>query len=108
MAFQDGARKADPVILEPIMKVTVEVPDEYLGTVMGNLTSRRGMLTGNESILPGTQTINAEVPLAEMFGYATDLRSQTQGRGNYVMEPLRYQEVPKSIAATIIGERAKD
>ena len=108
MAFQDGARKADPVILEPIMKVTVEVPDEYLGTVMGNLTSRRGMLTGNESILPGTQTINAEVPLAEMFGYATDLRSQTQGRGNYVMEPLRYQEVPKSIAATIIGKRAKD
>ena len=104
MAFQDGAKKADPVILEPIMKVSVEVPDEYLGTVMGNLTSRRGMLTGNESAA-GVQIVNAEVPLAEMFGYATDLRSQTQGRGNYVMEPLRYQEVPKSIANTIIGER---
>ena len=106
MAFQDGAKKADPVILEPIMKVSVEVPDEYLGTVMGNLTSRRGMLTGNESVA-GVQIVNAEVPLAEMFGYATDLRSQTQGRGNYVMEPLRYQEVPKSVAAQIIGERAK-
>ncbi len=106
MAFQDGAKRADPVILEPIMKVSVEVPDEYLGTVMGNLTSRRGMLTGNESSA-GVQIVNAEVPLAEMFGYATDLRSQTQGRGNYVMEPLRYQEVPKNIAATIIGERAK-
>ena len=106
MAFQDGAKKADPVILEPIMKVSVEVPDEYLGTVMGNLTSRRGMLTGNETIA-GTQIVNAEVPLAEMFGYATDLRSQTQGRGSYVMEPLRYQEVPKSVAQTIIGERAK-
>ena len=106
MAFQDAAKKADTVILEPIMKVTVEVPDEYLGTVMGNLTSRRGMLTGNEANA-GIQIVNAEVPLAEMFGYATDLRSQTQGRGNYVMEPLRYQEVPKSVAQTIIGERAK-
>lgn len=105
MAFQDGAKKADPVILEPIMKVSVEVPDDYLGTVMGNLTARRGMLTGTESAA-GVQIVSAEVPLAEMFGYATDLRSQTQGRGNYVMEPLRYQEVPKSIAATIIGERA--
>ena len=105
MAFQDGAKKADPVILEPIMKVSVEVPDDYLGTVMGNLTARRGMLTGTESAA-GVQIVNAEVPLAEMFGYATDLRSQTQGRGNYVMEPLRYQEVPKSIANTIIGERA--
>lgn len=105
MAFQDGAKRADPVILEPIMKVSVEVPDDYLGTVMGNLTARRGMLTGTESAA-GVQIVSAEVPLAEMFGYATDLRSQTQGRGNYVMEPLRYQEVPKSIAATIIGERA--
>ena len=107
MAFQDAAKKADTVILEPIMKVTVEVPDDYLGTVMGNLTSRRGMLTGNESS-NGIQIVNAEVPLAEMFGYATDLRSQTQGRGNYVMEPLRYQEVPKSVATAIIGERAKN
>ena len=107
MAFQEAAKNADPVILEPIMKVSVEVPDEYLGTVMGNLTSRRGMLTGTESSA-GIQIVNAEVPLAEMFGYATDLRSQTQGRGNYVMEPLKYQEVPKSIAQTIIGERAKN
>ena len=106
LAFQDGAKKADPVLLEPIMKVSVEVPDEYLGTVMGNLTSRRGMLTGTESNL-GIQIVSAEVPLAEMFGYATDLRSQTQGRGNYVMEPLKYQEVPKSIADKIVGERAK-
>ena len=106
MAFQDGAKKADPVLLEPIMKVSVEVPDEYLGPVMGNLTSRRGMLTGTESNL-GIQIVNAEVPLAEMFGYATDLRSQTQGRGNYVMEPLKYQEVPKSISEKIVGERAK-
>ena len=106
MAFQDAAKKADPVLLEPIMKVSVEVPDEYLGTVMGNLTSRRGMLTGTESNL-GIQIVSAEVPLAEMFGYATDLRSQTQGRGNYVMEPLKYQEVPKSISEKIVGERAK-
>ena len=106
LAFKDGAAKADPVLLEPIMKVTVEVPDEYLGTVMGNLTSRRGILLGNESI-PGIQRINAEVPLAEMFGYATDLRSQTQGRGTFVMEPLKYQEVPKSITEKVVGERAK-
>ncbi len=106
MAFQDAAKRADTVLLEPIMQVTVEVPDDYLGTVMGNLTSRRGMLTGTEA-RDGAQVISAEVPLAEMFGYATDLRSQTQGRGAYVMQPLRYQEVPKNIAAGIIGERAK-
>ncbi len=106
MAFQDGAKKADPVLLEPIMKVQVEVPDEYLGTVMGNLTSRRGLLTGNET-KPGVQVINAEVPLANMFGYATDLRSQTQGRGTYTMEFEKYQEVPRSIAEGIIGARAK-
>ena len=106
LAFKDGAAKADPVLLEPIMKVTVEVPDDELGTVMGNLTSRRGILLGNES-LPGIQRINAEVPLAEMFGYATDLRSQTQGRGTFVMEPLKYQEVPKSITEKVVGERNK-
>ncbi len=106
MAFQDAAKKADPVILEPIMKVQVEVPDDYLGTVMGNLTSRRGMLTGNET-KPGVQVINAEVPLANMFGYATDLRSQTQGRGTFTMEFEKYQEVPRSIAEDIIGKRAK-
>ena len=106
LAFKEGATKADPVLLEPIMKVMVEVPDEYLGTVMGNLTSRRGLLLGNDTV-PGYQRINAEVPLAEMFGYATDLRSQTQGRGTFVMEPLKYQEVPKNIAEKIAGDRKK-
>ena len=106
LAFKEGASKAHPVLLEPIMKVMVEVPDEYLGTVMGNLTSRRGILLGNDTV-PGYQRINAEVPLAEMFGYATDLRSQTQGRGTFVMEPLKYQEVPKNIAEKVAGERAK-
>ena len=107
LAFKEGASKAHPVLLEPIMKVMVEVPDEYLGTVMGNLTSRRGILLGNDTV-PGYQRINAEVPLAEMFGYATDLRSQTQGRGTFVMEPLKYQEVPRSIAEKVAGERAKN
>ncbi len=106
MAFKDGCLKADPCLLEPIMKVQVEVPDEYLGTVMGNITSRRGMLTGNET-RPGVQVVNEEVPLGEMFGYATDLRSQTQGRGNFTMEFLKYAEVPRNIAETIIGQRKK-
>jgi len=106
MAFKDGALKADPVLLEPVMKVQVEAPDEYLGTVMGNLTSRRGMLTGNET-KPGVQVVNAEVPLGEMFGYATDLRSQTQGRGTFTMEFLKYSEVPRNIAENIIGQRKK-
>lgn len=106
MAFKEGALKANPVLLEPIMKVQVEVPDDYLGTVMGNLTSRRGILTGNES-KPGVQVVNAEVPLGEMFGYATDLRSQTQGRGTFTMEFLKYSEVPKNIAETIVGQRKK-
>ncbi len=106
MAFKDGALKANPVLLEPIMKVQVEVPDDYLGTVMGNLTSRRGILTGNET-KPGVQVVNAEVPLGEMFGYATDLRSQTQGRGTFTMEFLKYAEVPKNIAENIVGQRKK-
>ncbi len=106
MAFKDGASKADPVLLEPIMKVQVEVPDDYLGTVMGNLTSRRGILTGNET-RPGVQIVNAEVPLGEMFGYATDLRSQTQGRGTFTMEFLKYNEVPRNIAEGIIGAKKK-
>ena len=107
MAFKEGAKKADPVLLEPIMKVQVELPDEYLGNVMGNLTSRRGMLQGTESIAGGSTLINAEVPLSEMFGYATDLRSATQGRGTFNMEFSHYAEVPKFIADKIIGERAK-
>ena len=107
LSFKEGVAKAHPVLLEPIMKVMVEVPDDYLGTVMGNLTSRRGILLGNDSV-PGYQRINAEVPLSEMFGYATDLRSQTQGRGTFVMEPLKYQEVPKNIAEKVAGARAKN
>ncbi len=106
MAFKEAAKNADPVILEPIMKVQVELPDEYLGNVMGNLTSRRGMLQGTETV-PGGQIINAEVPLSEMFGYATDLRSSTQGRGNFNMEFSHYAEVPKFVADKIIGDRAK-
>ncbi len=106
MAFKEGVSKANPVLLEPIMNVAVDVPDDYLGTVMGNLTSRRGILLGNDSI-PGYQRVRAEVPLSEMFGYATDLRSQTQGRGTFIMETLKYQEVPKSITEKVMGERKK-
>ena len=106
LAFKDGCAKGNAVLLEPIMSVQVEVPDEYLGTVMGNLTSRRGILQGNET-KPGVQVVNAEVPLSEMFGYATDLRSQTQGRGQFVMEPLKYAEVPKSISEKIMNRRKK-
>ena len=106
LAFKDGCNKGGAVLLEPIMAVQVELPDEYLGTVMGNLTSRRGILLGTET-KPGVQVVNAEVPLAEMFGYATDLRSQTQGRGTFSMEFKKYAEVPKSIGEKIIDQRAK-
>ncbi len=106
MAFREAAKKADPVLLEPIMKVQVEMPDDYLGTVMGGLTSRRGVLQGTETNT-GSVIINAEVPLSEMFGYATALRSSTQGRGSFNMEFSHYAEVPKSISEKIIGERQK-
>ena len=106
MAFKSGMRKADPVILEPIMKVTVTVPEEYMGDVIGDLNSRRGMIQGMEAVA-GAQRISALVPLSEMFGYATDMRSKTQGRGQYVMEPNSYAEVPKSIADDIISARSK-
>ena len=106
MAFKEAMRKADPVLMEPIMKVTVITPEEYMGDVIGDLNSRRGMILGMEA-LPGAQQVNAEVPLSEMFGYATDLRSKTQGRGQYTMEPAHYAEVPKSIAEKIISERGK-
>ena len=106
MAFKDAMSKADPVILEPIMKVNVTVPEEYMGDVMGDLNSRRGMIEGMDAI-PGAQQIRARVPLSEMFGYATDLRSKTQGRGQYVMEPGVYAEVPKSISEKIITSRTK-
>lgn len=104
MAFKEGMRKADPVLMEPIMRVEVSTPEEYLGDVIGNINSRRGNLMGMESVA-GNQEIKAEVPLAEMFGYATDLRSVTQGRGNYTMTFDHYSEVPKSIADKIIVER---
>ena len=106
MAFKDGMKKADPCLMEPIMRVEVSVPEEYLGDVIGNINSRRGNLMGMESV-SGNQEIKAEVPLAEMFGYATDLRSCTQGRGNYTMTFDHYAEVPRSIAEKIIGERGK-
>ena len=106
MAFKDAMKKADPVLLEPIMKVTVIVPDEYMGGVIGDLNSRRGMVQGTESE-NGTDRITAQVPLSEMFGYATDMRSITQGRGQYVMEPDTYAEVPRNIAEKIMTERSK-
>ena len=106
MAFKEAMRKADPVLLEPIMKVCVIVPDEYLGTVIDDLTSRRGQIQGQEA-RPGAQQVDALVPLANMFGYATDLRSNTQGRGQYTMEPHSYAEIPKSIRDKIVEERGK-
>ena len=106
MAFKEAAKKANPVLLEPVMKVTVIVPEEYMGDVIGDLNSRRGMIQSFED-RAGAKQINARVPLGDMFGYATDLRSKSQGRGQYVMEPDGYQEVPKSIAEKIISTRAK-
>ena len=106
MAFKEACRKANAVLLEPIMKVSVIVPEEYMGDVMGDLNSRRGQIRGMEA-RPGAQQIDALVPLSEMFGYATDLRSRTQGRGQYTMEPHSYVEIPKSIADKIIAERGR-
>jgi len=106
MAFKSAMKKADPVILEPIMKVSVIVPDEYMGDIIGDLNSRRGSIQGMEQVA-GAQRINAQVPLSEMFGYATDMRSRTQGRGQYTMEPSHYAEAPKSISEDIISSRIK-
>ena len=106
MAFKEACRKANAVLLEPIMKVSVIVPEEYMGDVMGDLNSRRGQILGMEA-RPGAQQIDALVPLANMFGYATDLRSSTQGRGQYSMEPHSYVEIPKSIADKIVAERGR-
>ena len=106
MAFKEGCRKADPVLLEPIMKVDVIVPEEYMGDVMGDLNSRRGQIQGMEA-RQGAQAISAMVPLSEMFGYATELRSRTQGRGQYNMFPSHYAEVPKSIQEEIMKNRSK-
>ena len=104
MAFKEAMKKADPVLTEPVMKVTVIVPEEYMGDVIGDLSSRRGQIQGMEA-RGGAQQINAFVPLSEMFGYATDMRSATQGRGQYAMEPSHYAEVPKSIADKLVEKR---
>ena len=106
MAFKEACRKADPCLLEPIMKVSVIVPEDYMGDVIGDLNARRGQIQGMEA-RPGAQQIDALVPLSEMFGYATDLRSRTQGRGQYSMEPHSYVEIPKNIAEKIIAQRGR-
>lgn len=103
MAFKDGCAKANPVLLEPMMKVEVTVPDEYLGDVMGDISSRRGNLTGTE-MRNGIMAVSAYIPLSEMFGYATDLRSKTQGRGNFSMQFDHYSEIPKSLAEKLMGK----
>ena len=104
MAFKDAMKKAAPILMEPIMKTAVIVPDEYMGDVIGDINSRRGMIQGTEA-RTGAVQINANIPLSNMFGYATALRSRTQGRGQYAMEPSHYAEVPKSIAEKVISER---
>ena len=107
MAFKEAMAKADPVILEPIMKVTVIAPDDYMGTIIGDLNSRRGQIQGQET-RNGTAQVDALVPLSEMFGYSNDLRSKTQGRGNYTMEPHSYIELPKSLQEKIVATRSKN
>ena len=107
MAFKEGMRKASPVLLEPMMAVEVETPEEYAGTVMGDLSSRRGMIQGMEDMVGGGKQIKAEVPLAEMFGFATTLRSLTQGRATYTMEFKQYAEAPKNVAEAVIAARTK-
>jgi elongation factor G len=107
MAFKDGMRKASPVLLEPMMHVEVETPEDYAGTVMGDLSSRRGMVQGMDDIPGGGKIIKAEVPLAEMFGYSTSLRSQTQGRATYTREFKQYAEAPRNVAEEVIAARSK-
>ena len=107
MAFKEGMRRANPVLLEPIMAVEVETPEEKMGDVMGDLSSRRGVIQGMDDIASGGKTIRAEVPLAEMFGYATQLRSLTQGRATYTMEFKHYAEAPRNVAEAVIAEKTK-
>ena len=106
MAFKEAMRKGNAVLLEPIMKVEVTMPEEYMGDVIGDINSRRGRIEGMEDI-PSGKMVKAYVPLAEMFGYSTDLRSKTQGRGNYSMFFEKYEQVPKSIQDKIIATKAK-
>merc|ERR1711985_215767 len=103
MAFKDGVKKCNPVLLEPMMKVEVESPDDFLGSVIGDLSSRRGQVEG-QSVDDGLSKVQAKVPLAEMFGYATQLRSMTQGRGIFSMEFANYEEVPRNVAEAIISK----
>ena len=108
MAFKDGCRKASPVLLEPMMAVEVETPEEKMGDVMGDLSSRRGMIQGMDDIAGGGgKIVRAEVPLAEMFGYSTTLRSLTQGRATYTMEFKHYAEAPKAVAEAIVSQKGK-
>ena len=107
MAFKEGMRKAKPVLLEPMMAVEVETPEEYTGTVMGDLSSRRGIVQGMDDMIGGGKAIKAEVPLSEMFGYSTDLRSATQGRATYSMEFKHYAEAPRNIVEAVMSARAK-
>ena len=107
MAFKEGCKQAKAVILEPIMKVEITVPTEYMGDVIGDVNSRRGRIEGMDEI-QGMEEIRAFIPLSEMFGYATDLRSKTQGRGNYSMEPSHYEEVPKSVHEQIVASKNKN
>jgi elongation factor G len=107
MAFKEGMRRASPALLEPMMAVEVETPEDYAGTVMGDLSSRRGMVQGMEDMVGGGKAIKAEVPLSEMFGYSTSLRSLTQGRATYTMEFKQYAEAPKNVAEAIIAARTK-
>ena len=102
MAFKDAMEKAGAVLLEPMMKVEIVIPDEYLGDVLGNITARRGRIGGTD-MRNGTQVVDAVVPLSEMFGYATDLRSHTQGRGTFTMQFDHYEQVPKSISDKMLG-----
>jgi elongation factor G len=107
MAFKEAMRRADPVLTEPIMKVSVTTPDDYMGDIIGDINSRRGQMDSMEQIAPGVSRIYAHVPLAQMFGYATSLRSRSQGRAVYVMEPDGFADVPKNIQDEIIKNRAK-
>ena len=106
MGFKNGMEKAKPVLLEPIMKVQIITPEDYFGDLMGNVSSRRGTIIGTDD-RNGAKIIDAEIPLSEMFGYATELRSRTQGRGQFTMQFDHYLEVPKSISEKIISNRAK-
>src|ERR1700710_2459901 len=107
MAFKDGMRKAKPVLLEPMMAVEVETPEDFMGNVMGDLSSRRGIVQGMEDMIGGGKIVRAEVPLSEMFGYSTSLRSATQGRATYTMEFKHYAEAPRNVAEAIINAKSK-